>query len=365
MAEVAEPPPEKSDGLLASLPELTREAFQAKREPGPEPEAEKPAEEVPAEKKEVDPAAPDPAKAAEDDTPEGLTPKAKADWKGLRESRKKAEEDRKKTHEENEALKKKFAELEAAHNPAEVETLRKQLEDYEQRLTVVALEKHPKFEKFFTERTNKLVETAKAIGGDKLATVLQLPDGDYRNTLLQEAFAELDPVKQSRIGAVLNEFDSLKTQKQQELSKAGEHWKALQAEEQQRSKAQAEQHNRVLSEVLDRWGDPKTGVAPLQTREDDKEWNASVESRKEYAREIFNGNMDVQGMAKAAAWAAIAPGLAEQLKGATKAIAELREENAQLKAAKPTLEGGASGEDDDDANMGFVEKVNKVWNSRT
>lgn len=365
-----------SKGLLDSLTELTKDAFAAKLgkgpqdAPDPDPEPNDPPkdkiapEPKPDAKNGIPEPEPDTGKAAPDpdDTPEGLTPKAKADWKGLRESRKKAEERASQAETEANKLKARIAELESTHNPAEVETLRKQLEDYEQRLTVVAVEHHPKFQKYFNERTATLLDTAKKVGGEKIASLLQLPEGEYRSNLLREEFAQLDPVSQSRLGAIVNSMEELTAQRQSEIARSSEVRKALEAEEQARAKQQTEHANRILEETLNRWSDPKDGVAVLQSREGDKAWNDGRESIRAQAREIFNGKLPLDAMAKAATWAAIGPELAKNLKGATATIAQLQEQIAQLKAAKPTLDGGSdAGEDAGDSNMGFLAAVNKAY----
>lgn len=361
------PKPLEDKGLLEILGDATKEAFANKKQVGmhgEQAEPEKPAAAEPApkaaapDKKES--AVPDPDEPApqkeDDDTPAHLPEKAKADWKSLREARRKADD-------ENATLKKRVSELEATQNTAELDELRKRLADYQERLTVVALEREPRFQQYFDGRTKQLLDTAKSVGGDKIAGILQMPDSEYRTRALNEAYAELDPVAQSRVGAVLNSFDELKAQRQGELARAGEAYKALQDENNSKAKAARDQHNRVMEDVLERWSSLEKGNPVLQPREGDKEWNSGVESRKQQARDIFSGKLSVQDTARAAAWAAAGPELATQLRGAKKREAELLEEISQLKAAKPGLGngGGAGGSEEADGNLTFMEAVNKGY----
>lgn len=366
----------ESTGLLDSLKELTKEiiptaaasaAPKKKSEPA-EPAAAAPGETPPKPEgdgtlPDLEPGdaavKPDATKTGDEDIPASLTSeKAKADWKGLREARRKTEE-------ENAALKKKVSELEAVATPntTELETLRKTLADYEARLTVTNLERHPKFEEFFNGKTKTLLDQAKNIGGERIATILQLPDGEYRNTQLKEAFSELDPVGQSRIGAVINSLDELSSARKAELSRAGDVLKAMHAEKQRSVQAQQEAQAKVLDELLTRWSDPEKGHPMFQLKADDKEWNAGVEKRRKLAKDIYSGNLgDSNQLAKASGWAAAGPALAQSLQAANAKIAELSAQLDGLKAAKPgSINGGASGEDGIDDKTGFIGAVLKQY----
>ena len=164
-----------SEGLLATLDAISKQRGEKQSDkPDPEPPAAKPddkPDDAPA--GESDGALPDnappadkakPAAKDDDAPPANLNEKQKVDWKGLRERAKKAEE-------EAGALRDKLALLESsAPKTEDVEALKKQLAEYEDRLTVVALERHPKFEKYFNGRTEQLLATAKTVGGEKVAT---------------------------------------------------------------------------------------------------------------------------------------------------------------------------------------------------
>jgi hypothetical protein len=347
---------------MASLGELTKGLFPTGAAPPPHEEGGDPPAPPAGDAPKPPAAAPDPDPAAgekkkEDELPPGLTERGKSDFAKMRESKKKTED-------ENAILKKKVTELETALatvNPEEGKALKAQLADYEERLIATNLEKHPKFQAYFNQRTESLLASAKAIGGEKIASLIQLPESEYRSNLLQEEFTNLNPLAQARLGSVLNDLDALKNQRETELNNSRDRWKALQKEQQERAKAQVEQHNSVLTAVLDRWSDPTKGVPFMQDREGDKEWNAAVERRKQLARDIFTGNQTVEEIARASAWAAVAPELVAQLNGAKKREDALREEVAQLKAAKPSVDGGAEDSEESDSKMGFMDKVNKEY----
>jgi hypothetical protein len=363
-------------GLLAVLEEATKGAFAgatnaATTNDNPEPPAKTPEPDKDAPKAEPDAkkGIPEPGEVAEkapDDefaTPNGLNEKAKADWVGLRTARKKAVEASDKAQAENEALKKRIAELESAQNTEEVKALRQTLEQYEQELTVTALERHPKFKQYFDGQTAALLENAKSIGGEKLANILQLPEGEHKKSLLKDAIIELDEVDRISLGGVITQLRQLNAQKSVELSKSKEALKALESERMARQKAEQEKAIKVIDSVLERWSDPKSGNVAYQYREGDAAWNKAVDERKALARQMYSGTMDYEQLARGAAYAASAIELVSQLRGANAENARLKEEIAALKAAKPTIESGG-GNDEGDANMGFLEAVNKQWRGR-
>lgn len=274
-----------------------------------------------------------------DAPPKGLSEKGKVDWKALR---KKADDFEAKVK----ALEADLAAARAtATPPEEIESLKAKLKEYEDQLIVTNLEQHPEFKRYFDGKAGRLLETAKTIGGEKMAHILQLPEGEYRKAALKEAFLELDPVDQSRLGAVLNDFSNLNAERAAELAKSREGLTALQQREQQQRKAQAEAANRVLDEALERWSSDK-GNPLFQKREGDskevKEWNDAVEARKAQAKRIYNGGLSIQDTAKASMWAAAAPAMAEHINGLSKSLADARAEIEKLKAAKPGAGGNGN-----------------------
>lgn len=354
---VLNPPRPSNAGLIAGLQELVGEEFNKissppvaalsarttnppaadpnKEEPpkADDPSAKETAEHDDKTVPEFDPDAAPAPKKEEDDTPTGLSEKARADWKGLRETARKARE-------ESERLQKRVAELESATNKEEVESLKQLVTDYEQRLIVTNIERHPQFQAHYEGRTNALIDTAKQVAGEKVAAILRLPEGEHRTALLRDAYAELDPVSQSQVGSILVQINTLNRERSQELANSKQSFQALQARQQEQQKAQTEQSKRVLEDTITRWSDPEKGSPLLRAAEGDKEGAERAEKIKNQARATFAGELDTPSMAKAALWAAKGPELAKNLKAAVAENQSLRQQIAELSKAKPSLNGG-------------------------
>jgi hypothetical protein len=358
-AAAAKPVEEKKVGIIDGLDEFFKEAAEKEKPAAPE---AKPAEAPP--KKDdskpdaskvipdFDPEADeDKPKAAEDDEvpAEIKSEKAKADWKGLRDNARKNKE-------EAETLRKRVAELESSSNKEEVESLRTRLAEYEQQLTVVAVERDPRFQRYFDGKTKALIETAKSIGGDKVASILQLPESEHRNKMLEDAVADLPPLQQARIGAVLNDVESLHREKAAELARASDLYKTMQSNQAEQTKAAEQQRLRVLNDTIERWSDPERG-SPLLRKTGDKDHDAEAERIKEQARAIYAGELDVRDMAKASLWAAKGPRLLQQVTTQAKRIKDLEAENESLKGAKPDIGsgGGSMGDVDEFAGKGLTD----------
>lgn len=283
-----------------------------------------------------EPPAPATAPESDDDVePKDLSPEQKTNWKNWRESKKLVQKELETVKSELETLKKN-----GHHNQEwikEKDALVKEREDLLKRLQVTNIERDPRFQAYFTNREKVLVEQAKRIGGDqgpRLVAILSMPDGDQRTAALDEILSGLPLSAQSRIGAIVNGVDGLRAEKEQELAKAHETFESMQREEQSKRAEFNARAQALLEDTLS-----KTPF--LANREGDDEFNAANQSTKELAKHIYSGNIDLQQKARASVWAALAPRLLNDLRGRDQEIAELRKENASLKAAQPS--GGSGG----------------------
>jgi hypothetical protein len=224
------------------------------------PEPAKPAEPV----KPAEPAAklgdaPDPL-----DNPVGLSPKASEQFKHIKATRdewrtkaKSYEDEKTKLLAELDALKK--APAAPAADPAELESLRKQVKEYDEQLRLTAIERHPKFKAHFDnamEQANKLA--AESVGKDysgKLAAILKMPDGETRNEQLESLSANLTPLQQGKLAAALVEVQKVERERESELTKARDNYDRVVAHEkaqtEQKTAAQKSMDNARLAKSLE------------------------------------------------------------------------------------------------------------------
>lgn len=328
-------------------------------QPAPKPDAQpapaaaaKPEPAAPAEKPKPvsaktlpDPTATEQSAAAQapddDDEPKNLSAELKPNWKRLREEKKSAQR-------ELETLRAEVAKSKNGNGHSdewlkEKDTMVKEREDLLNRLRTSAIERDPRFQAYFTNRETFLVDQAKKIGGEhgqKLAAVLAMPDGDSRSRVLDEILGDLPLSAQGRVGAIVNDIDRLRSEKEQELSKASQTFQAMQEKQQADQREFNARASAMLEDTLKKWSDPEKGLPVFQSREGDAEWNAKVENAKSMARHIYGGQMSIEEKGKASLWAAAAPLLLQELNATKAEIAALKKEQGKLKAAQPGTGAG-------------------------
>lgn len=305
----------------------------------------------------------------QDDPPDepAASPRA-PDWAKLKESRntfrKQAEEYQRKISE----LEKKAP---TAIDATELESLKKQNEDYQKRLQVLAVERDPQFEAHFGGRTKQALDYVKQSvpgeNGEKLHRLLSQPDSEYRTAALEEAISGLSHVEQSKIGAVMVQLDTINADRQAQIDKASETYKAIQSRQQQATQANQKQLTDAMNSVVERARDPKSGMVVFQERQGDEAWNTEVKQRIGLVNHILTGRLSPEDLAKAATWSAAAPALLQEVKTRDSEIAALRKQISDLSAANPDPSRG-KGEMPaaaPDKNMSMADAVNLKVFGRT
>lgn len=344
--------PSDSESLGNNLETLFQEAVaQEKGAPAKDNPAEKQAEAAKAPAvadaaDDFDPDAAKPAVAAPATDDEELPDDIKDKSEKTRNSFKEMRREKREAAERAAAAEKRLHDLEAAAPKEDVAAIKARLAEYEQQLQIVAVERDPKFRSYFDGKTKTLIERAKSVAGEKIASILQLPESEYKTKLLDEAIVELSPTRQAMVGAMLNDYETINAERTAELSRASETYKAIQARHQEHQRAAQEASAKLFDENLNRW----RSTSPLLKRVDgDKEHNASADKIEADARAIFNGEGDARQMAKHAIYAAHAPHLTKMLKARDVTISELRKEIEELRGAKPNIGDGGG------ANLGDID----------
>lgn len=329
----------------------------------PKAEADKPA--APAA-----PAAPakpiEPAKAVADDSdipPEIKSPKAREDWKTVKaardQARKEADEYKAKLAE----FEKRLAEQSAPKVPEELTKrmadLEREREELSERLRLVDVERHPKFQAYFEGKTQRLTEAAKNIVGQehaaKVERIIKLTDAEQRSTMLDELMNELRPSQQTRLGAVVADIEALQQERAAEIGNARTRWEQLQEETkaQQQASAQARlaQADRLVAAAADleafKPGD-KADAARL----------AQIETYKGFVRGAVTGQLseqDAQFMPLAAVEGlhlktAVLPNLMKE-------IADLKAQLERFQSAQPRPSGGGNRTPEGSQAKGFLNVV--------
>lgn len=334
----------------------------------PEKAAEKPGEAKPAE----------PAKATEpkpvlDDAPPGnVVGKAAESWNSFKA----------KANKEISARETKIVELtkalEAAQKsaqpvkieeaPAYVE-LRKKFDDMEAQMKIVAVERHPDFIKYFSERTKSAVDAAKAIVGAELAPklekILSIGDSETRSEQLEALASELSAFKQGELATAIGKLRDVEAEKAAEIAKAGKSFETLQA------KNRSEQEQSVAKKKAATEKAKADALAVARTfdsfkpKEGDEAHNALVKQNEELVNAFFDGKIDPKLFPSIPALAAEAMYLRDTKIPALESEIKKRDELLkQYQAAGPKLEhGGAKPPSGDTAPTGgkFVAAFQSNW----
>lgn len=142
---------------------------------------------------------------------------------------------------ERDDLKKAIDAAKARVAPEEVESLKKELEEVKTNLRVVNLEADPKFRSYYDNEANTRIERAKrVVGMEKAARVeelLRMPDSEWKDQQLEELGADMSPIKQTRLAAIVEELAGVKANREAEVEK----WRQKGVEMEQERAARAKQ----------------------------------------------------------------------------------------------------------------------------
>lgn len=271
----------------------------------------------------------------------------KANWKLLRAKAKERNEFESKLKTATEEIEKLKNAPKVPGDPAELEALKKERDLLSDRLKELDVERHPKFQTYFDNKTNAVLAEAKKVGGtefgDKIANLLKLPDSEYRTAQLGEILSQLPPLNQGRLVKVLSDMEAVQSEKGVELAKARENYDKIQkAEREQAQKSQQEQRAKI-DQALDRQiAEAQKAIPLFQKRDGDDKWNKSVDDRLNNARNSLKNGLDEESLARALIWAQVAPEILQDALAKAQDISSLQKELSSFKSATPKPGSGES-----------------------
>jgi hypothetical protein len=159
-----------------------------------------------------------------------------------------------------------------------------------------------------------------------------MPEGQFRDTRIEELMGELSQVQASRIGSILNTVTEINTARQDIIAHSKEEYEKMTAAQQSQAKARAEQMEAALRGSL-----AKALEHPLYKKSEDAEWNKDVDTRLQRAEQIARSSISIEDSAKIVLDHLALPVLQKQL-DASKAEAEkLKAQIADFTAANPGI----------------------------
>ena len=308
------------------------------------------------------------ADSGDEEPPETIkSPKARADWKRIKEARDTALHEKKDLEARLKVLEQDTQKFKQnAVPPEELNKLKVERDDLDSRLKRLDLERHPQFQKHFTEKIDGAMAQAKKLVGtensSRIEALLRMPDSEWKTAQLDEIMEALPRSKGSQLGALLNQLEQVQVERQKEL----DNWQVnLQAAGKVAEAKQQEQLGEI-SEAFERvaksLGNGDQGLPAYRLREGDSEWNSAVQKRLDAARQLYLGNVPMQQRAQAALLAAVMPDLAQEAVAVAKERDQLKEELSALKKGKPapSAESGATPLSAEDDNLSVVDRIVKA-----
>ena len=356
---------EPAAGTAPAAPAATTPPAQADTPPAAPAEPAKPAEADTPPPADPNPAAKaDAAKTTDTDDPEEKWPRSGDDWKKFKAKNKEREQKYQseikareaKLSEYDSKLKSMETELTELRNKAgtkspedlaEIEQLRKDVEEYSKRLAVAEVTSHPKFIAYFKNKVDEQIDLAKDIVGEEMAEnvakVLSMTDGEGKRAKIEEIVTDLSPLQQSQFGAVLNEMRRIDRERQSEIAKAQENRTKMLAEQKTVAEQRANEGKKLFQSTLKAMQD--AGIAVYKQQDGNQEWNSMVKANIAEAERILFGAPDKkpEDFARAALHAAAFPmvlkSYQQDMKERDAEIASLKAQVAKLSAAQPSTGG--------------------------
>ncbi len=311
-------------------------------DPAPAPKPSTPPAPAPKPVAAADPApAADPAAESDD-----KWPRTAQEWKNFRAKR---DEQRTKLEARIKELEPQVAELQKktvaapVSESAEYKAIQTERDQLSERLRLVAVEKHPKFESYFSNKTNAQLELAKRViggeQGDAVAKLLSQPASDFRDTAIEQIIMGISPIKQAQMGGVLNRLEEIRAERDGEIANAKTTYEKMQAEEKSRIDQQKTGLETKITDSIKALQDPEKGNPLFQKRDGDVEWNTGVDARIEGARALLFGKATTDSVVEASFNAMAHKPLLQALQSQVTENAKLRKQIEEMRGASPTPGG--------------------------
>lgn len=234
------------------------------------------------------------------------------------------------------------------------QAIQKENSELSERLRVHDITSHPRFKAFYDQKITAQVDMAKRIVGsehaERAATLLSLPDSEYRNTQLEELMGNLSTVQQNRLGGVVNALEQIQADRSSQIELAKADFDKSQSEARQRAEADTNQRKNaaetLFTNALKTFTEGEKALEVFQNKEAteaNKEWNDGVKARIDFARGLLFGEQKPETLIHAAFSAAAMPGLVKSNQAANARITELEAQVKALTAAQPRTGGNNGG----------------------
>lgn len=251
---------------------------------------------------------------------------------------------------------------EAGGTPEEIKALKEALQEHQNILKDVAIERDPEFQKRWGTKEKVAIDAAKNAvgeGGDKLEKLLKMPASPWRDEQINELIEDLPSSAQRRVNAALGLLEQIDVERSAEIATRRADFEQRQALTIQQQKEQHSARIQELSKAFDAqlasFTDPKAGHPFLVERPGDESYNKEVAASRELASSLHKsflaGELTPDDIAKAMLHVAVSE---RMMKTAQEAIARAEKAERALdrrRAATPGdgMQGAQRAVNDDNA----------------
>jgi hypothetical protein len=294
------------------------------------------------------PAKPTTTEAPPVDKGEERWPRSAKEWKNFTTAQKTKEVEWQKQLADRET---KIKELEAkvvapgAVDPEtqkQMETLKKENDEYSRQLRLVAVTTHPKFKSYFETKTNSTLAALKScVTPDQVEAVSKLvqgPDTEAKEEAINGLMENMSTLQRGRFLGVINGLASIQAERDGEVARAQQDYEQIMANAKTEQDQKRAGFTRMLDDTVKGMQDAKAGRPEYQMREGETEWNSSVQKRIEAGRQLITGNLKPEVMFKAAFDAAAYPDVLAGYRAALGEVEKLKKQVAAMGAASPRIE---------------------------
>lgn len=262
------------------------------------------------------------------------------------------------------ALEKEYTEFKTKTtiDPKEIESLKKEREEYASKLERVALAETPKFRDYYNAKFEQAVTQALDAAGkekaDQVRALMEAPKSAWRKGVLNEIIESMESkVDQMNLLDAVNKYDATRAEREKELENHKAALRELRAVEERQTQEKQERENMnrkaFVADVL-----KKAEVFDaFKSKDDDAEHNAQVAKNRKTVEDFIFGTLDVNLVGMLPVLAAQGEHLQKVVKAKDAKIGELEEALKKYQGAQPSLEGGGQPPDSKPAKKSYTEEV--------
>lgn len=247
--------------------------------------------------------------------------------------------------------------------------LKKKHDELEAHFKVAAVERHPDFVKYFSEKTKSAIDLAKSVVGTELAPklekILRNPDAEMRSEQLEELASQLSAFKQGELATAVARLRDVESERAAEIEKAAKSYETLQAKtKSEREQSAVQQKAASEKNKKESLAFARETMDAFKMKDGDEAHNEAVKQNEAMVAAFFDGTIDKKLFSAIPALAAEAMHLRQTTVPQLQAELKKRDDIiAKYQSATPKLDDGGGDDTKNEPPAGgkFLAKMKELW----